>query len=82
MTQIDSSSLSAQDRATGGLIRRIALPLAVFSGTMVFSVLAVEPDVCRTCTATPILDALPWGAAAALVVLAVQTLVLRMRQGA
>ena len=75
MTQ---SALSNHRTPTGAsnssFVRRLGLPLGVFTGTLAIVLYAADTTVCAGCTATPVLDALPWAAGAGLLVLAVQVL--------
>lgn len=53
---------------------RLALPLAVFAGTIATTLFVANgAEVCYACTLTPVQDALPFAAGAALLVIGLQT---------
>ncbi|WP_299029950.1 hypothetical protein [uncultured Sulfitobacter sp.] len=75
MTQTDFNS-APQVEASSSLGARLALPVAVFAGTIAINLFAATgaDDMCRVCPVTPVQDALPWAAGAALLVIVLQTL--------
>lgn len=66
--QRDSASAVAAE-----LLRRLALPIFVFAGTLSAYALATGTNVCQVCPPKPVSSAFPWAVSAALFVLALQS---------